>query len=188
MSKSKELLPKIMKAKTREEAVEVLQDVLLALHLSTSYVEMTRLRDRIEYYQKEFKEKTIPLKEGVVEYKALNNIRIQLNFLYRDIQDELSAPINSNKIYYQEIKTVRRAEGLSEVKGSEVAKEFKATTTSAIKEILGTSKVYAEYSAENAIAYGNYRTLESLLNSIRMHIDAIASREKRELIILQKNV
>jgi hypothetical protein len=189
MSKSKDLIPKIIAAKTKEEATEVLRETLQALHLSTDYVEMTRLQDRINFYQAKFKELTKGLNtvDVVIEYEQLNNIRMSLNYLYREIQDELSAPINSNKIYYEEIKTVRRAEGLSEVRGSDVAKEFKATSASAIREILGASETYANYAGEYSIAYGNYKTLETLLNSIRMHIDSIASREKRELIILQKD-
>lgn len=187
-NKSAELIPLIIEAKTKEDAVKILTTTLEILHLSTSYTEMVRLRDRLNHYQSEFKRLTAGLDtEGVIiEYQALNESRMSLGFLFRDIQDELSAPINSNKIYYEEVKTVRRAEGMQELKGSEVAKDFKATSASSLRDLVGASETYAKYSAEYSIAYGNYKTLENLLNSIRLVLDAIASREKHELIILQK--
>jgi hypothetical protein len=189
VKKSEKLIPKIIEAKTREEAIQVLLDTLEDLHLSTSYTEMVRLRDRVEYYQDRFKKEIGGLSgDAIIEYEALNNIRLTLSFLYREIQDELSAPINSNKIYYEEVKTARRAEGLEELLDSETAERFKAKSASALRDIVGASKSYKEYAAEYAIAYGNYKTLESLLNSIRLTLDSIASREKRELIILSKDV
>jgi hypothetical protein len=187
--KLEKLIPKIIEATTREAAVNVLLETLENLYLSTSYTEMVRLRDRLEHYQDRFKTEISGLSgDAIIEYEELNNVRLTLSFLYREIQDELSAPINSNKIYYEEVKTARRAEGLEELLDSETAEKFKAKSASALRDIVGASKSYKEYASEYAIAYGNYKTLESLLNSIRLTLDSIASREKRELIILSKDV
>lgn len=190
MKKSGDLLPKIIGAKTREESIHVLNKILQALHLSTSYLEMVRLQDRVEHYQREFKTVCSQLDNEVRDnsYEYMNNIRKELSFLYRDIQDELSHPINSNKIYYEEIKTARRADALEELIDSEEAKKYNAKSASALREILGASKSYREYATEYAIAYGNYKTLEALLSSIKLTIEAIASKEKRELYILNSDV
>ncbi|MEX0595829.1 MAG: hypothetical protein WD512_04945 [Candidatus Paceibacterota bacterium] len=187
MKKSGELVPKIIEAKTKEEAIQVLSDTLDALYLSTSYTEMVYLRDKLETYQKKVKEVSIPLKENIIEYDVLNGTRLSLSFLYRDIQDDLSADINANKIFYEEIKTSRRAESMQELMGSEEAEKFNAKSTNQIKEIVGASKSYKQYASEYAIAYGNYKTLETLLGSIKLLLDAVASRERKELFILQKD-
>lgn len=189
MSKSQELIPLIIEANDKEKAIQVLYKTLEMLHLSTDYAEMVRLRDRLVFFQGEYKKLTQNINvEGVVmEYEQLNHIRLALDFLFRDIQDELSAPINSNKVFYEEIKTVRRAEAYKELFGSETADNYKAKSLSAIGDIIGESKRYAEYAAEKAIAYGNYKTLENLLVSIKNMTNSIASREKRELIIIQKD-
>ena len=187
--KAENLIPLIIEANDRDKAIEVLSEVLNALYLSTSYTKMVKLQDRLKHYQKEFKTITEGLNEEgvVIEYEQLNHIRISLSFLYRDIQDELSAPINSNKIYYEEVKTARRADALSELKGSDEALELGAKSTSALKDILGASKSYREYASEYAIAYGNYRTLINLLDAVKNVLDAVASRERNELHIKQKD-
>ena len=53
--KSQDLIPLIIEANTQEKAVEVLRNTLKILHLSTEYVEMNKFRERLDYYQKEFK-------------------------------------------------------------------------------------------------------------------------------------
>lgn len=188
MSKKKAtgLIDKIIKAKDRDSGLEALNDILEALYLSNSYTEMVRLRDELEAFQKEFRVISSKLEKTVEDYDDLSEIRVKLNFLYRDIMEDLSSDINFHKIFYEEAKTVRRAKGLKELKGSETAQDFKANSTSALREILGDSKTYQEYVAEYAIAYSNWKTLDNLLNSIRMTVDAVASREKKELLIEQK--
>jgi hypothetical protein len=188
-NKAKELIPQIIEAKNEADAIGVLKNTMKLLHLSTSYSSMGDLRDRLDHYQREFRRISQGLaEEGVIiEYSALNHMRANLSFLYRDIQDELSAPINSNKIFYEEIKTTRRAEGLKELRESDIARDFKANSTNALKEILGASETYAQYANDYAIAYGNFKTLDNLLNAVRLSLDSIASREKYELIVLQKD-
>jgi len=189
-NKSAALIPRIIEAKTQEDSIEILNDVLDILYISTSYTRMTELRDKLKEFQEEFKkERTgLDLEDTFYEYEFLNHKRIRLSFLYTKIHDELSAVINANKIFYEEVKTTRRAEALQNLKGSEVATNMKATSASALRELLGADKSYAQYANEYAIAYGNYKSLDTLLTSIKLVIDALASREKRELINIQKDV
>lgn len=185
--KAIDLIPLIMEAKTREDAIETLNEVLVALHLSESFTEMVALRDALKIYQTKFKSATEKLKTSST-YEELHECRISLNFLYRDIQDDLSSKVNFNKIFYEESKTTRRADGIKELIGSEEANELKAKSASALRDIVGASETYKSFTTEYSMAYACYKELEMLLNSIRMFIDAIASKEKRELLILQKDV
>ena len=188
-NKSAELLPRIIEAKTKEESIGILNDILNILHLSTSYTKMTELRDKINIFSTKLKEEVedLNLDDVVYEYEFLNSKRMKLAFLYTRVHDELSASVNSNKIFYEEIKTTRRAEALQNLKDSGVAQTFNAKSASALREILGADKTYSEYASEYAIAYGNYKALDSLLSSIQLWIDSISSREKRELINIQKD-
>lgn len=188
MSKtSAEIIQDIQKAENRDQAIGVLHDTLEALHLSSNYTRMVQLRDKIDEYSKKFAEVTKDYSIGITDYDKLVHLRIELNFLYRDITDELTAEVNQLKVLMEESKTTRRAEAIDQLKDSEIAQRLNAKSANALRDIVGSNEEYKKYVTEMSIAYGNYKKLDNLLNSIRMMIDSIASQQHRERIVMQKD-
>lgn len=188
MSKSRELIPKIVEASNKTEAIEVLHDVLQALYLTNNYTDIVKLKD-------EFADQKEKYNRITDEYKALDKnlanmieTRTRLNFLYRDISDKFSFDVNRLKIYFEEYKTSVRAESMKNLKEDKDIQElFNAKSTSALRDIVGISGKYQEYIANASISYGLYQELNNILNSIRMFIDLLASQIKHEQLILQKD-
>ena len=82
--KSATLIPKIIQAGNTEQAITVLNQVLKSLHFSSDYLELVSLKDELDDYQLKFNE----VCEKCVQENditILNNIRIELNFLFREI-------------------------------------------------------------------------------------------------------
>jgi hypothetical protein len=180
MSKKKagELIPKIISADTKEKAIEVLNDTLEALYLTTDYTELVHLKDVLNGYEKQYKEISDRYRslDSPRRFENVHGIRVDLNFLYRDIVDELDFSINKNKIYYEERKTIVRSSSILELReDSEFQERIKATSTSALRDVMGESGSYKKYVSLASISYGLYQNLRDLLNSIRLMTDSLAS-------------
>ncbi len=192
MSKKKagELLPLIIAAQTDEDAIGVLNKTLEALYLTSNYTEIVALQDELKAFEKQYREISDQYRSLVVprSYDDLHNIRVELNFLYRDISDSLTFDTNRLKIHFEETKTVQRAVSMQNLKRNEdVQRDFKASSASALRDIVGLDGDYVEHTACQSISYGLYQNLSTLLNGIRQMVDSIASEEKRELLILSKD-
>lgn len=190
--KSGDLLPHIIEANDRDGAISVLNMVLEYLHLSSGYTTLVGLRDRMIEFQGQY--------ESVVnryrslsfprEYKDLAEIRDDLAFLYRDIQDELSFEINKAKAHGDEAKTAVRADSVISAKENAKLREInggKPLSISALDRLYGVSEEYREYLNIYAISYGLYQSLMSLLTSIRLTSDSVASQCSYALHVLQKD-
>lgn len=180
MSKKKagELIPKIISAKTKEDAIEVLNDTLEALYLKNDYTELVHLKDTLNEYEKQYKEISDTYRSLVSprRFEDVHGIRVDLNFLYRDIVDDLDFEINRWKVYTEERKSTVRGESLIDLKNDQsVQDQIKATSTSALRDIMGLSSHYQEYTTLSSISYGLYQNLRDLLNSIRLMTDSLAS-------------
>lgn len=180
MSKKKagELIPKIINADTKEKAIEVLNDTLEALYLTTNYTELVHLKDVLNGYEKQYKELSDAYRSLVFprQFKDVHGIRVDLNFLYRDIVDELDFSVNFNKIFYEKRERTVKVESMREAKGDEALQsELKSTSISALDKIKGGTSIYQEYISLSSISYGLYQNLRDLLNSIRMMTDSLAS-------------
>lgn len=180
MSKKKagELIPKIISADTKEKAIEVLNDTLEALYLTTNYTELVHLKDVLNDYEKQYKEISDRYRrlESPRRFEDVHSIRVDLNFLYRDIVDELDFSINFNKIFYEKRERTVKVESMREAKGDEdLQSELKSTSISALDKIKGGTSVYQEYISLSSISYGLYQNLRDLLNSIRLMTDSLAS-------------
>lgn len=186
--KSALLLPKIIEANTKEEAIIVLNDVLKTLHFSSDYLELVALKDELDIYNDKFS----AICEGCTsenDVTILNNIRVELNFLFREISDKLVFQINKLKIFHEESKTVLRGTAMMELRDNEIIQgKIKATSATALREIVGVSDEYKESVACISMSYGLYKQLEALLNGIRMMTDTIASKVNHERTILMKDV
>lgn len=185
--KSTQLIDKIIAAKNKIEAIEILNDTLEVLHLSKRYTEMVAITDEIQTFTKELNLIDNKINDSIKTHEELNEIRHELDRLYIKVNDSLTHKVSVAKIYYDEIKSTRRYEALSNLKDSDTAKNFKAKSTSALETIIGGDDNYAQLASEKAISYGNYKQLEGLMKGIERLGNTVASREKRELIILGKD-
>lgn len=186
--KSATLIPKIIQAGNTEQAITVLNEVISALNLSGDYLELVSLRNELSEYQEKFNN---ICDNCVNEYNMtiLNNVRIELSFLYREISDKLVFPINRAKIYHEENKTVVRGTSMLSIKNDEkIQGVIKATSTTALRDIVGLTDGYKDSVACISLSYGLYKNLDSLLTGIRLFIDSIASRINTEKIIQMKDV
>lgn len=188
MSKAKDLLPKIIEATTKKEAIEVLHDVLEALYLTNNYTDIVRIKDALGESKERYGRITDEYNDSGRSIEVMMKTRTELNFLYRDISDKFSFDINRLKIFYEECKTSVRAESMKNLKGdTEIQAIFNAKSTSSLRDIVGLSDTYREFIANYSIAYGLFKDLEVLLNSIRMFIDLLASGIKNEQSIIIKD-
>jgi hypothetical protein len=189
MSKGKELLPKIIEASNNTEAISVLHDILEVLHLSDNYTNLVKIRDELQEEKQNFISITNAYNNADQDIETMMQFRKNMNFLYRDITDKFSYVVNKNKIYFEEEKTAVRAKAMENLKNNKEAQEiFKTKSTSGLRDIVGFDNAYQEYISNAGISYGLYQELSSVLNSIRMYIDLVASQIKHEQLILQKDV
>lgn len=187
-NKSKDLIPKIISSKDKKEAISVLNDVLEALYLTNNYTDIVRIKDSFTEQKDRYRKVTDTYEHGKRDLESMLNTRTELNFLYRDISDEFSFDINRLKIFYEECKTSVRAESMKNLKGdTEIQAIFNAKSTSSLRDIVGLSDTYREFIANYSIAYGLFKELESVLNSVRMFIDLMSSSIKSEQIIQMKD-
>lgn len=189
MSKAKDLLPKIIEATTKTQAIEALHEVLEALHLSNSYTDLVKIKDGLQEEKDRYNSITNGYEKSEKTLDDMLNTRMSLNFCYRDISDKYSFEIYKHKLYWEEVKTSVRAESMKKLKDDvDIQKMFNVKSTSAIRDIVGLDSGYKSYISNASISYGLYQELNTLLNSIRMFIDLLASAIKTEHIILQKDV
>ena len=190
MKKSIKIIPQIIECKDRDKAIDILNQVLIELNLRSDYIHLNELKDRLDYYQKEFNKESDHLRELAHprDINDLNQIRINLNFIYRDITDELSFQINKVKIYHEENKTAIRGAAMFEIaEDEEKQSKVKAKSASALRDIYGASEEYKQYVNEASISYGLYKNLENLLNAIKMMTDSIAAEVTYLRTVLVKN-
>ena len=189
MSKARDLLPQIRKASTNTEAIDVLHKVLEALHLTNSYTDLVKLKDGLQEEKDRFNSITDGYNKSEKSLEDMLNTRTALNFCYRDIVDAFSFEIYKHKSFWEESKSSVRSESIKRLReDEEVQKIFTSKSTSAIRDIVGLDSGYKSYISNASISYGLYQELNTLLNSIRMFIDLLASSIKHEHIILQKDV
>ena len=179
VKKSQYLVDAIISSKNTEEAISTLKLILKELYLTNTYTDLVHIQDSIKGFQKQFKEISSKYNSSIQDVQKLNEIRTSLNYLYRDIVDELCADVNRMKAFYEEEKTIKRAEGMNELTDNkELVEKYKIKSTSAARDLLGNSEVYKKYIAEQSMAYSNYKTLDSMLTSIRLFTDSIASHTR----------
>lgn len=189
MSKSKELIPKIINASDKNEAVEILHDVLELLHLSDSYTNLVKVRDDLAEQKQIFREITDAYNSTDKTIDVMMTFRKDLNFLYRDISDKFSYIVNKQKIFFEEEKTSVRAKSMENLRNNKEAQEiFKTKSVTGLRNIVGFDASYQEYISNAAVSYGLYQELSSILNSIRMFVDMVAGQIKYEQLVLQKDV
>lgn len=185
------LVHSIVNAKDDKAAIAVLQQVMDELYISPKYLELKKTQDQLIDKTQEFNELTLRYRELVFPktYEDVHAIRVDCNFLYRDISDQFAFVINMSKVSYEERKTVQRAQSSLELKSDkEFQMQFKNLSETLVRDYIGASKTYNEWTHCYATAYGNYKALENLLMSVRQFADSLASEEKYILQTLVKDV
>lgn len=183
MNKSEKLIPIILEANTQEKAIEALVEVVETLHLSQNYFHLVDLKDTLESYKFKFKSisdryRQIPTPRP---YNSLHELRMELSFLSRDFSDDLAFEVNKSKIFHEERKTEARATGMLELADNkDFQSKMKASSASALRELVGASGVYQEYISLASVSYGLYQEFHKVGDSIKMFSDALAS-ECREV-------
>jgi hypothetical protein len=191
MRKSEELIPLILQADDEDKAIDVLNEVLECLYLTSDYIELKKLKDRFEELKSEA--------NGIIEmYKAnyrnqtlnvelMDQAKTELNFMYIQITDELAFDSSRLKIFYEEKKTVQRFDSMYALSDDEISNKFKAKSASALREIMGADPGYRQFVSLAAISYGLWNEVNKYLESIKLLTDTIAGQLKRELIINVKD-
>lgn len=188
MSKSTHIIPQIIEAKTNEEAIKVMFSLMEALHLSENYTNLIGVRNTFSEKKEEYQKITEEYRKSDKNIEMMLKTRTELNFLYRDIADRYSYIINKNKILFEEEKTAVRGESIKRLREDESVQElFKTKSASGLRDIVGLDDGYKEYIANASISYGLYQELISVLTSIRMFIDLLASSISVEKTILEKD-
>ena len=190
MNKSESLLPEIMAADTKDKAIKALISVTEALHLSQNYYFLAEVKDNMNEYKIRYRKltdryKSIPTPRS---YQALHELRMELSFLSRDFADEFAFEINKAKIFHEERKTEARASGILELKADKGFQEkLKATSASALRDMVGASGIYQEYIALAAVSYGLYQEFHKVGDSMKMFNDSLASECREAQYTEQKD-
>jgi hypothetical protein len=188
---SQQIVDDIVLAKDKPEAKKILHDIFEALHLTNDYTALIKLKQQLDVLKEDYVKTSDSLRELATPrtYVDIHEIRVELNFLYRDIADNLSFEINRLKIYYEEAKTIKRGEAIMSLSNNEdVKSKFNTKSTSSLRDIVGLEQSYKEYAKLSSISYGLYQDLQNTLNSIRQMIDSIASEEKVAFEIEKRDV
>lgn len=190
MNKSKELIPLIIGATDKKQAIEVLRKTLEALHLEDDEMHLISLKDRLNEFQVEFKEivdRVKSLNYNFDSEEALE-LRLECNFLYQQISDELVFEINKAKILYEERKTIYRAEGLDELRKDEALLEElspgkKKISDTALRDNLGKSRTYSRFVNRAGFSYGLYKEIHALMDGITNLSNSLSSvtRHRQEV-------
>lgn len=191
MAKSERLIPLIIEAKTSDAAISILYEVLKELHLTSDYTDLVALKEKMEYYKSSFRDMSNDYRkiEAPVPLDQVLKFRTDLNFLYRDINDELTFDINRLKIYYDEYKTIQRFESMENLKtDKDVVERYKVKSTSALRDIVGADAKYKEFTSLASVSYGLWQELTRLLDSVKLFTDTLASEAKRATIIEARDV
>jgi|31_taG_2_1085359.scaffolds.fasta_scaffold00179_22 inorganic pyrophosphatase len=178
MNKAKELLPNIIEANDEKGAVEVLVKVAEVLHLSQNYSHLVELKDTMEELKGKFKNISDRYREIPTPrpYNSLHELRMELSFLFRDFTDALAFEINKSKIFHEERKTEARAIAMIELKNdADFQKKIKATSTSALRDIIGASSSYQEFITLASFSYGLYQEYQKMSDAMKMLNDSLAS-------------
>lgn len=183
--KAGELLDLIVASKNHEDALATLNKALEMLYLTSDYTYLVGLKDKLTSFQEQFKTLSTRYDKSEKRYCDIDEIRTDCAFLYREINDELSFDINRLKIHHEEDKTARRYDAMVNMKDNE---HFKAASASAARDLVGGDAGYREYIALASMSYGLWKEHGSLLDSIKLFTDALASRAKSEFEIETRDV
>ena len=180
-NKSKNLIPLIIDAKDVDEAISVLKEVMDNLYITEDYVEIMRITDRLNEMKADYNVLTNKIKTMEKTTENILNMRMELTFFYRDVTNEFSFDVNKAKIFEEEFKTAERGKALTRLSDNKgVLEQFnmKKPSASTLRDILGLDDEYSEYIHRLSQSYGNYKTLESFLISIRDFINLMSSMQR----------
>lgn len=193
-NKSSELIPRIITATSKQESIEILTDALKMLHLTSDYTALVALKDKLDEYKQTFRE--IKNKYKVLEtprfYTQVHEIRVELDFLYQDVVDDLSFEVNKLKIYWGDDRRSEIRATSVERATQRMEKEAEATGTkkpshSLVMDMFGKEDTYKEFLNYKAMSYGTFKELTYLLTAITSVTNSLSSESKWLMNIENKN-
>lgn len=189
--KSGLLVEEIIKASNRDEAIATLNNVLKALYLNSDYTELVGYKDKLNVFQTDFNKlsKELEALEIPHKYTDIHVFRQKFNFIYRELVDELVFDISRLRVLWgDDRRTMVRGEVISQLQEEKAVEGGKKPSISSLRETYGDSDSYKEWYQNKSVSYGLYKQLNSLLESIRLHLDSLASEEKSLLLIDRNDV
>lgn len=183
MQKSEKYLERIVEAKNKEEAIDLLREIADDLGIGQSYGMLVYIKERLGLHKAAYNQLKEQLKaEAVPDVKFLQNLRMEAIHCYQTLVDELGAEINRLKINYgDDRKSEVRGTILTELMHDEEFKaENKAKSVSALKEIYSVHNSYKEWLSCSAMSYGLWNDYRDTLKYINMFIDSVAAMTRTE--------
>lgn len=179
------LIEEVILAETEEQAANAIKSVMSALHINKDYQAMYRLGEDLKKSAKgiselQHKHYNLPTPR---DKSIVQEMRIEANFLFRDIVDNFVKPIDSLKIIVENNKKEMEFEAYKYIDDN--PKDFDGVTKSNKREFLGGTPMYKEWSQLNAISHSNYAYLAKILESTKLFIDSLAS-DLRALDVVEK--
>lgn len=184
--KSEDLIPQIIEAKDKSDAIEVMRNVLSILNFSNEYAEISKLANELEEDKDYFTALTDTIEDCKGDIQKLFDMKIKLNYFYRDMGDKYKFKAHLWKIFWQEVKTQRRAEAMSRLKEDPDILEsmsIKSASASALREIIGADAGYQEFIKTYPLAEGFQKSVDNFLDVIYQFTNTVAS-----MIAFEKNV
>lgn len=184
--KSEDLIPQIIEAKDKSDAVEVMKNVLNILNFSNEYAEISKLANELEEDKDYFTALTDSIEDCKGDIHKLFDMKLKLNYFYRDTGDKYKFKAHQWKIFWQEVKTQRRAEAMANIKENPDILEsmsIKSASASALREIIGADAGYQEFIKTYPLAEGFQKSVDNFLDVIYQFTNTVAS-----MIAFEKNV
>lgn len=183
MHKAEKYLEGIINATTEEQAIEILTEMAKDLGIGQSHGKLMFLKERLELYQKKFKEIRNKIQpDTVYDVKYLQDVRMEAGLCYQEMVDQLSFEVNRLKIAYgEDRKSEIRSTVLTELMNDEeFKKEHNAKSISALKEVYAVRPSYKEWLTCSSISYGLWNDYRSTLQHMQFFIDGIAAQTRTE--------
>lgn len=152
--KASAFIDEMVKVTNRKDAINILNDILKSLYLTSDYTFLVSLKDSLNNFEVQFKDICEVYKKCEKNYANIDDIRTQCAFMYREVNDELSFDIDRLKVHHEQDKTVRRYDAMINLKEKN---EFNAKSASALRELLGGDAGYREYVSLSSVSYGLWR-------------------------------
>lgn len=184
--KNEDLIPQIIEAKDKQDAITVMKSVLQILNFSNDYVEISKLANELEEDKEYFTALTDSIEDCKGNIQKLFDMKVKLNYFYRDMGDKYKFKAHKWKIFWQEVKTQRRAEAMANIKESPDILEsmsIKSASASALREIIGADSGYQEYIKTYPLAEALQKSVDNFLDVIYQFTNTVAS-----MIAFEKNV
>ena len=133
-------------------------------------MKVTELIDNFKSIRDEYGQVEI----GYNDREQLQYWRQRLVFIYSSLA-ELTSRISGEKIYQERMKDTIRSQEFRRLEEEAKASKGSKKSATAIKEEIGATEAYQQWSKKYSDAYGKWQHFTDLQESIKLTIDSISS-------------